>query len=378
MGSHSEWPDHHGALFGDQLIQRQREGVGSMICLKNLLAQHGVEASAPCRIDSGGTWDIKATALPMERIEPMTVNVALNLRTSVVLAPYEDGWVKISSEGFPRGESYTKEQLPFDSPFGLFFAAVSHFGFHGLEVHIRSQSPVKSALGGSSVAMVALVKALSKVSFILGGKKMPAKNILHLAYHLEDGIGGGNCGIQDQAAAVYGGVHQWKWRYGHPTRPLERASLLERKGQKELSKRLLVVYSGKSHVSSFTNRNWIKDFLCGRTRAGWIKVNEIVHRLAPAIKDQDWNLAASLLKEEMAIRREITPDALIPLTAKLVDQAESAGCGARFAGAGAGGSLWAIGDLEKVQRLRKIWKNALAQVKGGKVLDCEVDPFGVR
>ena len=115
-----------------------------MICLKNLLAQHAVEASAPCRIDSGGTWDIKATALPMERIEPMTVNVALNLRTSVVLAPYEDGWVKISSEGFPRGESYTKEQLPFDSPFGLFFAAVSHFGFHGLEVHIRSQSPVKN------------------------------------------------------------------------------------------------------------------------------------------------------------------------------------------------------------------------------------------
>jgi D-glycero-alpha-D-manno-heptose-7-phosphate kinase len=140
----------------------------------------------------------------------------------------------------------------------------------------------------------------------------------------------------------------------------------------------LVVYSGKSHVSSVTNRNWIKDFLSGRSRTGWIKVNEIVHKLASAIKSQDWNRAAGLLREEMKIRREITPDALIPLTAQLVDQAEGVGCGARFAGAGAGGSLWAIGDMEKVQRLRKIWEDALKRVKDARVLDCEVDPSGVR
>jgi D-glycero-alpha-D-manno-heptose-7-phosphate kinase len=352
--------------------------VGLVISLQNLLARHSVEASAPCRIDSGGTWDIKAIALPMERIEPITVNVALNLRTSVVLSPYDKGWVKISSEGFPRGEAFSSETIPFDSPFGLFFAALAHFGFNGLEVHIKSQSPVKSALGGSSVALVALIKALSRVSVMLGGQKTTAKEILHMAYHLEDGICGGNCGIQDQAAAVYGGVNQWKWRFGNPGKPLERTSLLDRKGQKELSRRLLVVYSGKSHVSSVTNRNWIKDFLSGRSRTGWIKVNEIVHKLALAIKSQDWNRAAGLLREEMKIRREVTPDALIPLTAQLVDQAEGVGCGARFAGAGAGGSLWAIGDMETVQRLRKIWEDALKRVKDARVLDCEVDPSGVR
>ena len=50
-------------------------------------------------------------------------------------------------------------------------------------------------------------------------------------------------------------------------------------------------------------------------------------------------MAPLYLKEEMSIRREITPDALIPITGKLIDQAEKTGCGARFAGAGAGGSL---------------------------------------
>ena len=343
--------------------------------LQNFLAKHQVEATAPCRVDAGGTWDIKAMALPFERLRPITVNIALNLRTSVVLSPYKDGWVKISSDGFLRGESFSRDQLPLTPPFGLFFAAVSYFDVHGMAVEIRSQSPVKSALGGSSTALVALIKALSKVS---SGKKMSAKEILHLAYHLEDGISGGNCGLQDHAAAVYGGVNQWEWHYGKRTAPFKRTPLLDRKGQKEFSKHLLVAYSGKSHISSITNRKWTQDFLSGRTRAGWIKVNEIVHQLAIAIKRLDWKQAAGLLQEEMALRRTLTPEALIPITERLGAQAEREGCGARFAGAGAGGSIWALGEIKNIRRLRKIWEETLETVRDARILDCEVDPHGVK
>ena len=343
--------------------------------LRDVLTQHQVVASAPCRIDAGGTWDIKAMALPFERLRPITVNIALNLRTSVVLSPYKDGWVKISSDGFLRGESFSRDQLPLTPPFGLFFAAASYFDVHGMAVEIRSQSPVKSALGGSSTALVALIKALSKVS---SDKKMSAKEILHLAYHLEDGISGGNCGLQDHAAAVYGGVSQWEWRYGQRTAPFERIALLDREGQKELSKHLLVAYSGESHISSTTNRKWIEDFLSGRTRSGWVKVNEIVYNLARAIKKLDWGRAAGFLQEEMALRRELTPEALIPIIEKMVRQAEHAGCGSRFAGAGAGGSLWAIGGTGDIQRLKRVWEKTLAPVKEARILDCEVDPHGVR
>jgi len=345
--------------------------------LSRFLAKNPVEASAPCRVDSGGTWDIKAMALPLEWSEPTTINIALTLRTSVSLFPYDKGMVKISSEGFGRSEVFSKGLLPYNGPFGLFFSAVSYFGFHGLEVRISSRSPVKSALGGSSTALVALIKALSKVSQKLGGKRLAPREILHMGYHLEDGISGGNCGLQDQGAAVYGGVNQWKWRYGQLTTPFERTTLLDRKGQKELSSRLLVAYCGKGHVSMHTNRNWIKDFLGGDTRSGWVRANEIVKRLSPAIKEKDWKLAAGLLREEMALRKEITPEALIPITSKLVEQAEQAGCGARFAGAGAGGSLWALGEIENIKRLRIIWKGTLASIKGARILDCAVDPVGV-
>ncbi|MFC1868916.1 galactokinase [Thermodesulfobacteriota bacterium] len=346
--------------------------------VREVLEKSPVEASAPCRIDSGGTWDIKAMALPLERNEPVTVNIALNMRTRALLSPFKDGWVRVKSEGFSHVEEHTMENLPFNSPFGLFFAAVNHFGFHGLEVIISSGSPVRSALGGSSTALVALIKALSKLRIISGKKDFSRKEILHLGYHLEDGICGGNCGIQDQAAAVYGGVNRWVWSYGNRISLSKREPLLDSRGMKELSNRILVAYSGINHASARINRSWIRGFLSGKTRAGWIDANKLVNSLANAIKGRDWKKASGLLRDEMAIRRKITPDALIPVTEKLIDQAEVAGCGARFAGAGAGGSVWALGEPDRIGRLREVWRTTLTHIKDSRILDCVIDPVGVR
>jgi D-glycero-alpha-D-manno-heptose-7-phosphate kinase len=349
-----------------------------MLSAKKILQRQAIKASAPCRIDSGGTWDIKALALPLQRIEPVTLNMALNLRTRVSLSPFKTGWVSVSSEGFSLGEEYPYDTVPFNSPFGLFFAATSHFGFHGLKVHISSDSPVKSALGGSSTALIALLRALSKLSVAVGGKKCSGREILHMGYHLEDGVSGGNCGIQDQAAAVFGGVNRWTWWCGDRGSPFKREPLLDIKGQKELSKRILVAFSGKSHASLRINRNWINDFLSSATRSGWVRVNELVNLLANAIKTKDWDKAARFLRKEMVIRQEITPDALIPITEELVNQAEKAGCGARFTGAGGGGTVWALGEKDRIRNLGMIWERTLAPIRGGRILECAIDPKGVR
>jgi D-glycero-alpha-D-manno-heptose-7-phosphate kinase len=348
------------------------------LSVKKTLARHKIRASAPCRIDSGGTWDIKSLALPLEKIEPVTVNIALNLRTWVTLSPFEDGRVSISSEGFSHGIQYPYEGLAFNNRFGLFFAALSYFGFHGLHVHIRSNSPIKSALGGSSTALVSLIKALSKLADMVGSKPLSRREILHLGYQIEDSVSRGNCGMQDQAAAVYGGVNLWRWRYGHKGIPYKRDPLLDARGRKELSKRILVAYSGISHASLRINRAWVADYLAGKTRPGWVEANEIVRRLSAAIREARWEKSASLLRAEMAIRRKITPDALIPFTAKLIDGAEKTGCGARFAGAGGGGSVWALGEVENIRALRNRWEALLVSVRGAKILECDVDATGVR
>ena len=74
----------------------------------------------------------------------------------------------------------------------------------------------------------------------------------------------------------------------------------------------------------------------------------------------------------------MTPDALIPVTEELIDQAEKIGCGARFTGAGGGGSLWALGEKDRIRDLRGMWDKTLVPVKGGKVLECAIDANGVR
>jgi D-glycero-alpha-D-manno-heptose-7-phosphate kinase len=349
------------------------------ISAKKILEKSPVVVSAPCRVDSGGTWDMKAMAIPHERLYPVTINIALSLRTHVTLSPFKDGYIKIASEGFKGTEKYNIENnIPFNSPFAIFLAAINLFGFHGISVNIRSDSPVRSALGGSSTALIALIKALSDLQTLIGGKGFSKRQILHLGYHIEDGINGGNCGIQDQAAAVYGGVNLWRWRFSNMISPFIREPLLDAHGLKEISKCMIVAYSGKSHVSARTNRSWITDFLSGKTRSGWIKANEVVKGLADVIKGKDWDTASYLLREEMKIRRAITPDALIPLTSGMIHQAEQMGCGARFAGAGAGGSLWALGPQDKIKDVRSAWGDTLRTVNGASILECNVVTTGAR
>jgi D-glycero-alpha-D-manno-heptose-7-phosphate kinase len=347
--------------------------------VKKILEKNLIETSAPCRVDSGGTWDIKALAMPLEYITPVTLNIAISLRTRVRLSPFKDGHIKISSEGFIETETYDiKKAPPFNSAFGLFLATINHFGFHGLEASIHSDSPVKSALGGSSTALVALIKALSELQTRTGGRGMNKSKMLHLGYHLEDGINGGNCGMQDQAAAVYGGVNLWTWTYSNKNQPFSREELIKRQDAAGISKCITVAFSGKSHISARVNRSWVHDFLSGRTRSGWVEANEVVKHLAGAIKKKDWDSASRYLRDEMKIRRKITPDALIPLTSELIDCAEKIGCGARFTGAGAGGSLWAMGEPDKIKAIENDWGKILRKIKGAGILKCKVDPMGVK
>lgn len=114
--------------------------------IKTILEKSPVTASAPCRIDMGGTLDLEAFCLPLGYLRPCTFNIALDLRTRVVLSAYRQGRVRISSRGFEDAE-FDIDQTPFDHPLGLMFAVAAYFRAEGVRVHIDSASPPRSALG---------------------------------------------------------------------------------------------------------------------------------------------------------------------------------------------------------------------------------------
>ena len=52
-------------------------------------------------------------------------------------------------------------------------------------------------------------------------------------------------------------------------------------------------------------------------------------------------------------------------------------CGTRFAGAGGGGCVWAIGPPEAIAALRPKWERLLSEEKEARLLPCGIDADGV-
>jgi hypothetical protein len=44
----------------------------------------------------------------------------------------------------------------------------------------------------------------------------------------------------------------------------------------------------------------------------------------------------------------------------------------------AGCSAWAIGETKRLHELKSLWRSTLAPIRGAGILDCAVDPRGVR
>ncbi|MBF0467502.1 MAG: galactokinase [Desulfamplus sp.] len=397
--------------------------------LKKILEKKEVIASVPCRVDLGGTLDISTFFLPLGHLEPSTFNIALDMRTTVTLSPWKDGYIKISSKGFQSAE-FEAQTAPFNHPMGLMFAVAGFFNADGVHVQIESSSPPRSALGGSSAAAVAMIGAFrsamessiethynavsiageplqtdpennqlkpSELILRAGNIVEPAHTAL-LAHYIESSVAGVPCGLQDQLAAAYGGVNCWYWHMGSngisftrenliaadntilPSPPLNPVGGIITGGRAsayDMNSNILVAYCGIPHVSSDINSRWIKSFLAGRDRDKWQEIIKITQAFSGSVKNRDFNLAASLMNQETSIRLGMTPDVLDKTGKELFECAQRQGCGARFTGAGGGGCLWAIGEKINIESLRDGWKDIVKKEADADVLDTGIDFEGI-
>lgn len=349
----------------------------TLINLAPFLNNHAVWSDAPCRIDMGGTLDIKTLYYPLAYLSPATVNIGINLRTRVSLHPYDEGMVKISSKGFESAE-FPLADAPFRHPLGLMFAVASYFRTAGVHIDIESASPPRSALGGSSVAAVALIAALGHACVKAGYlEPLDKSEIALLAHGLEESVAGVPCGMQDQLAAVYGGIHAWLWPEKMSAPPFKPKRLLDDAECKKFNKYILIAYCGIPHESKNINARWMEQFLAGETRSQWISIAGYARQFASAVQEQRLSEAVSTMNQEMAARKKMTPDVLDDLGERLVAAAVDNGCGAKVSGAGGGGCLWAIGEEVNISKLSPVWEAILTERADGRLLDVAVDIRGV-
>jgi D-glycero-alpha-D-manno-heptose-7-phosphate kinase len=333
-----------------------------------IVAKHRVSASAPCRVDMGGTLDLSVFYLPLQMFGPATFNMALDLRTTVSLDIHHGPGVWIASRGFEPAE-FVAVEAPFDHPLGLFFAVAAHFNLRGVRIEIESASPPRSALGGSSVAAVALIGALSECRRMAGKEPLSATQIAQWAHRLEESAAGRPCGMQDQLAAVHGGVNTWFWEVANDGLRVRRESLASAETLPSLADHCLVAYAGRPHSSHDVNGRWVERFRAGHDRGRWQRIADCVKQFSRAIVRGDWSTAAGAMNTETDQRLEMTPDALDPVGGALVEAARGQGCGGRFTGAGGGGCVWAVGEKDAIDRLRPQWQTLLAPHADASLLD---------
>ncbi len=329
-----------------------------------------VTASAPCRLDCGGTLDISPLALSLNQLAPATLNIALALRTEVTARPHEKGGFRVESLGFAAQEAQSDQD--YDTPLGFFFLAGDYFGLRDVLLTVRSASPPRAALGGSSAAMVAAVAALSR----LRGRRMARHEVVALAFLLEQALFSVPCGRQDHLAAAYGGVHHWTWTLGFK-RGYKGRQLIKGSAYKALEDRLAVAYPGQTHSSADINGQWIRGFTSGRERDRWRRILTATHGLGEALARRRWAEAGQRLASETRLRLELTPEVLTETGRRLFETAVGLGVGARFTGAGGGGCLWALGPKGRIARLKEVWAEVLAPIPKAGLLPNKIDRQGL-
>jgi len=345
--------------------------------LHQVLTDRPVEASAPCRIDMGGTLDISTFYYPLRHLAPCTFNIAIDLRTRVRVKAHRPGVTRIAAADLDEAE-FPLAEASLNHPLGLMFAVAAFFQADGVAIEIASDSPPRSALGGSSVAAVALVAALAKARTLLGEPSMPPRRLALLAHTLEASVAGIPCGLQDQLAAVYGGVNVWYWSGAETGAWYRRQRLVGVRDMRRLKSHLLVAYCGRPHCSADINGRWVKQFLGGQVRGTWEKIVEATHGFVRCFSRRAFGEAAAWMNAETRLRQELTPEVVDATGSALVESALSHNCGARFTGAGGGGCIWAIGEAADIDGLRQSWGQIMAHRDHARLLDADVDGWGLR
>jgi D-glycero-alpha-D-manno-heptose-7-phosphate kinase len=259
------------------------------------------------------------------------------------------------------------------------FATAAFFHAQGVHIHIESDSPPRSALGGSSAAAVTLVRAFMEIRQ-RGGRAIPVdgRSIALAAHAIEESVAGVPCGYQDQLAAVFGGVNAWHWLAPPCKQVFRREALVPRRSLPRLEPHLLVAYVGVPHESGDINGRWVQQFVLGKYRTEWADIVGCARQFAGLLRRREYSAAGAVMNREMEIRRRMTPDVLDRLGAKLTAAAQRQGCGARITGAGGGGCLWALGEADAVARLKPLWLQIMCERKEAHLLEVQMAGQGLR
>ncbi len=303
-----------------------------------------IAARAATRVDlAGGSLDLWPLGLNIPGA--LTVNVAISPSAKVRCTRSDGEDLLLRSEDL--GVSYSWSPGKESGALPLVERHCAHYGISaGWQITTDSESPPGGGIGGSSALSVALSLALGALT----GRRETHPEVVAVCRDLEAANLGIPTGVQDFWPALMGGVLSIRYLPG--MNEVERLDL----PLKALAERLVVVYSGESHLSSTTNWSLIRSFIegNGETREALIGIAGVAAEMKDALTEGDLDGAGRLLGEEWEFRRKLAPGISTPRLEGLGRVAiEKGAAGWKACGAGGGGCLAIIvkdGARREVQR----------------------------
>jgi len=308
-----------------------------------------IRAKAPLRISFGGGGTDVA---PFPELEGGCVlSATIDRYAWGTLRPRHDGGICIDSLDFGTSLAYSsRRDLVMDGQLDLVKAAIRKLtGTYeqGFDLFLHSDAPPGSGLGSSSAMMVALVGLLKE------WKTLPITDyeVAELAHEVERVDLGIRGGMQDQYAAVFGGINFIEFQADRVVvNPLRLAPDIVN----ELEYNLLLVDTGKVRLSS----NIIADQVARyerREEESVAALREIKH-IAIEMKDRllrrQWHDFGRLLHEEWQQKKRMSDRISSPELDDLYQLAlDNGAIGGKITGAGGGGFMLLYCDFERKHAL---------------------------
>ena len=237
-------------------------------------------------------------------------------------------------------------------------ASINHYIYGSLvstdkntKLEYHADIPTSSGLGTSSAMNVVWVALITHMN--------DKKAIADTVYGIEHGISESKVnGKQDMYAAAFGGINFMEFNKGGVK--VTRLNL-DKKIIKELEDHLVLVYSGKAHLSGSSNKAMIDNLIKGKNNQNLLRIKEIAKEMKNALLNRDLNKFADLMNQETEERRKLSKITLSPQLKNIIDEGmKNGGIGAKICGSGGGGSILFFGDKK---RLKNRFKDKIIEFK---------------
>ncbi len=322
-------------------------------------------ARTGCRVDlAGGTLDIWPLGL-LHR-QATTVNVAISVVAEASVAPRAGGGYAVSA-GAQTLEAETLSALARHDDARLAAAVADAFTLPPAEIRLHSDSPRGAGLGASSALGVALVAAIEHG---LGLEPSSARHRAALVRDLEARMMGRPTGTQDHYAPLLGGALAIRYPVGGIEARRLDVDLAA------LGARLIVSFSGKSHISADANWGIVRRRLDGdeASVASFEGIARAASALADALAEGDWPEVGRLMAVEWSHRKTLAEEVSTPEVDRMLEAATEAGAwGGKVCGAGGGGCVAVLAPPA-----RRADVLAALERAGGTTIDAAPTAEGIR